>query len=346
MNYQAAPAEKSSKVCSLCHSSTILKYQAHPGYQQPTEYDIYHCEHCNTSFADPHCVDEQLYNMIYSRSLLIPSYRRYATYAQAVLQQRDPLVYLAHSEDMYWGVYQVIARNDSSTLNVLDIGSGLGYLTYALNHHGIKTRGIDISEEAVAKSQQLYGDYFICDNIYEYAQKSPEHYSLIVMCEVIEHVEDIVSFLQVADTLLAPGGSLVITTPNKSLYPASIIWHTAPPPVHLWWLSEESFTSLAENFGYAAEFIDYAVFNTAYGATNIPNHKPNVPTRSYVLDPHGDLYVQPGFKHRIKSWLKEVHIYDMLQKYKNGLLARFRSTNQQQSRRRGTLCVVLTKPIK
>lgn len=344
MSNQVSTIGSSSKVCSLCLSSATIKYYGQPGYQQPKIYAIYHCEQCNTSWAEPHFVDDQLYNMIYSRSSLIPSYRRYDDYAREVCKQRDPFSYLAHSEDMYWGVYQFISKQDPSILSVLDIGSGLGYITYALNQRGIKTKGIDISENATIKAQQSYGDYFICGNIYEYAQISNEQYTLIIMCEVIEHIEDIVFFLQTADVLLAPGGSLVITTPNKSLYPSSLIWHTAPPPVHLWWLSEDSFIALASNMGYTSQFIDYSEFNKINGKTVIPNHKPNFPTRSHVLDRKGKLYIQPGFKNSIKFFLRKIIRDTFIQRIKAAIFSTSKTINDHQSHRRGTLCVVLTKP--
>ena len=56
--------------------------------------------------------------------------------------------------------------------------------------------------------------------------------------------------------LLTPGGSLILTTPARELYPLDRAWHTDPPPVHLWWFSRTSLRHLAWRVGAHAKFID------------------------------------------------------------------------------------------
>jgi hypothetical protein len=64
--------------------------------------------------------------------------------------------------------------------------------------------------------------------------------------------------------LLGPGGSLVLTTPNRTYYGYDQVWSTDLPPVHLWWFSRESIQRLAQRVGCTAEFVDFSEFNARY----------------------------------------------------------------------------------
>jgi 2-polyprenyl-3-methyl-5-hydroxy-6-metoxy-1,4-benzoquinol methylase len=103
-------------------------------------------------------------------------------------------------------------------LHVLEIGCAEGGLLDLFGSIGIETLGIELSRErintALKKNPRLNiieGD--ITDP--ELSAKIGKHFDLVIMREVIEHVENKYSAFDNIDLLLKPGGYLYITFPPK-----------------------------------------------------------------------------------------------------------------------------------
>lgn len=250
-----------TKPCPTCTKTAELKYKDHIGYQDSQRYDIYHCNHCYSAFVSPLKVDHKIYNLIYSQIEKVPGYSRYCHYANQILNESEPLQYLADSEDMYWAIQEYLKKHTNKTLKILEVGCGFGYLTYSLKKAGYDILGIDISQVAVENAQKKYGNHFLCVDINDYAKQSGAQYDVVIFTEVIEHIEDIKGFLTSANALLRSGGDLVVTTPNRTSYPVDVLWDTEPPPIHLWWFSEQSMGHLASQLGNKVSFVDFTNFN-------------------------------------------------------------------------------------
>src|SRR5262249_48334060 len=152
-----------------------------------------------------------------------------------VRRSSQPLEDLAAAEDTYWAVAQRLRRRQraqAGALRVLEVGSGLGYLTYALAQEGFDAAGIDVSQAAVDAARRTFGDLYRCAPPGELAFDTSVRWDAVVATELIEHLPDPVSTMRGLLSLLAPGGELIVTTPNKSFFPSSVAWHTEPPPVH------------------------------------------------------------------------------------------------------------------
>ena len=61
-------------------------------------------------------------------------------------------------------------------------------------------------------------------------------------------------------TLLKNEGAILLTTPNKSLHDPNAYWKTDNPPVHLWWLSENSMRQIAIREKLQIEFWDFSEY--------------------------------------------------------------------------------------
>jgi len=249
--------------CGICGKTASLRHSRHPGYFVGQSFDIYHCSHCNTSQAWPREVDPAVYEVIYKRAAEIPGYDRYMAYAMAIGRERDPLDYLADKEDIYWAIREVLGRPtnpDAARVRVLEIGCGLGYLTYALHAAGYDATGIDISEAAISSATARFGPHFFVRNMSDF---EPAQFDVVIATEVIEHVSDPVDFVTMAARLVKPGGRLVLTSPNRTSYAQDAVWISDNPPVHLWWLSERSMSTVASRMGWSIEFVDFSAFNAA-----------------------------------------------------------------------------------
>lgn len=249
--------------CLLCGGSAELKHEKYQGYQKPNTFCIYNCSECNTSFSLPQTDSKDIYELIYKYGPKVRWYDIYWRHSEMVKKSKDPLQYLAESEASYWGVQRSlkkILKNGEKFPKILEIGCGLGYLTYALNKSGYDTIGLDISKEAVTNATKNYGNLFICADLFEYSNLHTNEYDIVIFTEVIEHLNDINGFMMSLIKLLKSKGNLILTTPNKSFYPADVLWATDLPPVHYWWLSEDSIFYIANKLNLTSSFVDFKRF--------------------------------------------------------------------------------------
>ncbi|NDC37264.1 MAG: class I SAM-dependent methyltransferase [Proteobacteria bacterium] len=92
--------------------------------------------------------------------------------------------------------------------SILDIGCGNGLLFGQLAKYG-RPEGIEVDESLVSQSPKLGPIYTTPFEEWE----APHSYDLILMLDVLEHVEDDLEFLRKARSILANNGRLLITVP-------------------------------------------------------------------------------------------------------------------------------------
>jgi len=129
------------KKCGLCRGNALLRYEKMKGYIEGSFFDVYECSSCNATFVDPLKSDEKIYDYIYKQVQIVPGYDRYYRYSEVVKKVNDPLSFLCNSESVYWAVRETLLKYSprKDSISILEIGSGLGYLTYSLNKAGYKT---------------------------------------------------------------------------------------------------------------------------------------------------------------------------------------------------------------
>jgi SAM-dependent methyltransferase len=321
--------------CLLCNAPAAIVATGYPGYRDPARYEIAGCFSCELSFAVPTRSDDGLYELIYTQGAMIPGYDRYAYYASSVERVRDPLAFLASQEENYWAV-----RRECATLpkgaEILDVGTGLGYLTCALASAGFHATGIDRSEQAIARASRRFGDHYVVADFFEWALRYPQRYDAVAMLELIEHVDDPRRWIEAGLRLIKPGGRLLLSTPNRSFYPSGTVWETEAPPVHLWWFSPRAIEVLAEGMGITLEFTDFGdCAIPPRAAPSDPVHTAHSP----MLDKHG----KPVSGKR--RWLQRfgllepaLSIYRMQERR-----SRAKMNGRADSSRRETLVAVLRK---
>lgn len=319
--------------CIICHKTAPLVLENFNGYAEDRTFNIYYCSSCNTSFVNPHEVDDEIYNYIYSQVNEIPGYNRYALYASEIRSKKKPLDYLAGKEAMYYAVKEILSGINDKTIKILEVGAGLGYLTYAIAQDGYNIKGLDISEDAVKKATAYFGDYYISQDIYDFANGNFCRFDVIILTEVIEHIPDPNKFCETLLGLLNVNGKLIISTPNKSAYPPNQYWYTELPPVHLTWFSEETFKQIAEQQNLAVSFFDFTKFNkTHFDFTKfryfdfyIKSHeiRPTLDKNGRVLKPapmvgfNVTQRLKKNFKLFIKSFIERIVILSPLVIKKN-----------------------------
>lgn len=285
--------------CFLCNSEATIKIVDITGYQEPFKFNIYHCEYCDTSFSLPRVSDTNfIYDRIYEYGSRVPQYDRYWYYSDKVLEVENPLAFLASMEEAYWGINSALFDylKVDNNCKILEVGCGLGYLTYSLKKAGLSVVGLDISTKVVENAITKFGNYYIAEDIFNYAKNHQGEYDIIILTEVIEHVDDALSFMKILKTLINDNGHIIITTPNKTFFKGYGDWYTELPPIHSWWFSEKSVKQISTILSMNTSFIDFANYYSIPGKTLIHNLKEDIIALYLkpVLNSKGELISDKG----------------------------------------------------
>lgn len=151
---------------------------------------------------------------------------------------------------------------------VIDLGCGSGYGSAELARKAEQVMGVDVSEEAIREARERYAlpnlqfEVASVDRL-PFADGS---FQLGVCFEVIEHLENYRDLLAEARRVLAPGGQLVISTPNLEFY-AESRKKDGPNPFHVHEFRYNEFREVL------SEFFDHQTFfvqNHASGIVFLP----------------------------------------------------------------------------
>jgi len=112
---------------------------------------------------------------------------------------------------------QKLIPTEGSGLRALDAGCSTGGTTSLLLERGYRVDGIDLSRYAVERVKETLPSNLRSRFIGLVEDLSEFHpdldYDLIVLSEVLEHLQDDLGILQRVPNWLAPGGSVIITVP-------------------------------------------------------------------------------------------------------------------------------------
>lgn len=112
------------------------------------------------------------------------------------------------------------AAGPLSGKRILDCGCGSGEYVHALSDLGGEVWGIEYSREKVASSRQLAGPFAerVCVGDIQHMGFEDGRFDVALVNEVLEHVPDDHRGLEEVYRILAPGGMLIVFSPNR-LYP-------------------------------------------------------------------------------------------------------------------------------
>jgi len=130
-------------------------------------------------------------------------------------------------------------------LRVLDIGCGAGLLAEPLARAGARVTGIDAAErnigvaKAHAEASALAIDYRAGEP--PAALRADERFDLVLLLEVVEHVDDVPAFVAAAARHVDPGGLLVASTIDRTaksflfaIVGAEYLFRVLPRGTHQW----------------------------------------------------------------------------------------------------------------
>lgn len=208
-------------------------------YTSPDWFDYYRCASCDVAFLNPLPVERLAESYP-------PNYYSYAAARRSLVQRVKTFL-----DRRY--LRRILRQIDGVALSVLDIGGGTGQILDIVRRADLRVRTthiVDLNEGAEAAAH-AGGHGFTRCRIEEFS--SPACFDLILLLNLIEHVEDPLAVLSKTAALLAPGGRAIIKTPNMDSLDARLFRHQSwggyHCPRHWTLFTPESFSAAAARAG-------------------------------------------------------------------------------------------------
>src|SRR4051794_4195712 len=135
---------------------------------------------------------------------------------------------------------------------LLDVGGGHGLLLDEARRRGYETTGIELSSEAAAYAREGLGLEVVEEPLESFAAgRADGSYQVVVLADVLEHLDDPVEALAACERLLAPGGALCVITPDPASPTARLAgWRWwAYVPAHKFLIPRATLRELIESRG-------------------------------------------------------------------------------------------------
>ena len=134
---------------------------------------------------------------------------------------------------------------------LLDVGCSLGYFVEAANARGWQACGVEISPYAAEEARALGLE--VKTGALEQAGYPDGSFDCVTMWDVLEHVPDPTKHMLEIRRILAPGGMVVVGTPNLAhiaFRRKRKHWRHLKPREHIFYFNQSSMMRLFEKTGF------------------------------------------------------------------------------------------------
>lgn len=225
------------EACSFCKNNTGLIYPLATDYITGDKFQIWQCRFCQLAFTEP--VPPEL-------SRYYPAkYRRYSPLVQHLLHR----LYRQRVRKWVQGV---------DPGSVFEIGCGDGLMLDALRRQGWQVMGSERTPEIAEFARTQMGIEVVTGDLASFAP--PQPFDLIILFQVLEHLENPFETLIHVRRLLKSDGRLLIGVPNFASWQARFggkHWFHLDVPRHLFHYNPVSLTRCLEQAGFTIEKITF-----------------------------------------------------------------------------------------
>lgn len=227
--------------CKVCEAETIVINES---------YNLVECRNCKIIFCATFFLDKELvqvYDDLYNKENAVYSNHSIVEYEKLINNEKFSIGYFRTKMINKY----VLNKNCKS---VIEKGSGIGLIGSYLRKSGdLDYLGIEIDTGSFLKSQKLKlntinGDFRIMSSI-------NRKFDVIMLWEVIEHLQDLQLFLKLAHEKLNIGGKIILSTPNYSKIYNYVNREKDKlfqdgPPIHLNFFNKNNIVNIFELTGF------------------------------------------------------------------------------------------------
>lgn len=120
--------------------------------------------------------------------------------------------FLAGWDPSFYAKYAETLAPTRAGGRALDVGCGVGQVVHRLKQAGHDAWGVDVSEPSIARARQFSGQCLMYDG-----RRLPfpdAHFDAVGALNVLEHVDEPEAFITELARVAAPGGRVVVSSPN------------------------------------------------------------------------------------------------------------------------------------
>ena len=226
-------------VCEVCASPT-----SQPMFDK-LEHHFVRCKECGLERIEPQPSDETLAKI----------YGAHYYDAWGLHENEETVASLKKRTFSY--VLGKIGKPTAAGAKLLDCGAATGFLLEVAKDLGYVPYGLELSEfGAKAIGDKFGADHVFCGELQDcrFPDAGPGDFSVVTMCDYIEHVRDPRHTLELARKLLGPGGTLAITTPDAGS-PSHLLLGTGWTHYkieHLFYFNKKNLERLLKDVGFSS----------------------------------------------------------------------------------------------
>jgi 2-polyprenyl-3-methyl-5-hydroxy-6-metoxy-1,4-benzoquinol methylase len=232
---------------------------------------------------------------------------RFAARRRFSVSAQDPLSLPARALHGLAGLLERDLLEPRGEHRLLDVGCGAGGLLARYRELGWQVRGIDLSEGAV-EACRAQGLTVQQAGLLE-ADLPSRSFDAILLHHVIEHVPRPLDALRRARELLAPGGTMVVVTPNAGglgfrMYGSC--WYALDAPRHLHLFDAATLTQACESAGLAVRRLRSVsssrvlAWSRHYARSQGPVLPPGLAARAAALERSREEIPGPAYRRLIR----------------------------------------------
>jgi SAM-dependent methyltransferase len=239
-------SDVSQRQCPICASTRVRLYC------KRESADYYMCSSCGVIYQSP-----------------LPSQASMIGYVEEEYQAGKYRDYVS-SRSMKLQHFEARLRqlgDDVRPGRLLDVGCSCGYFLEVAASAGFEVHGVEFSRSAIRAAAPSIQSRIVEGTLAHVANQGP--FNVISAFDLVEHVPDPRGFLQQCRALLAPGGTLVISTPDTDHVLRPLMrarWPMLQPMQHLHLFSRRALRQVLEASGFADVRVEtaYKVLSADY----------------------------------------------------------------------------------
>ncbi|WP_397579773.1 methyltransferase domain-containing protein [Sphingorhabdus sp.] len=231
-----------NKNCKSCGGVAALAYTSHDYNKKISSeaFQYFKCEDCSYIFLDP--VPDDIGRFYPTEYYAIPKNDTELEATAKKLQQ--------------WKIDTVLQFARKGRL--LEIGPAYGLFAFLAKQAGFDVTGLEMDHKCCQFLRETVGINVIESSDTVQALSQQRQFDVIVMWQVFEHLPDPWAVLKAAAERLAPGGIIVLDTPNPDAFQFRVLghrWAHLDAPRHVTLIPAKLLVKKAQGHGLEAAYL-------------------------------------------------------------------------------------------